>query len=188
MVSSRSRFARIFIFNRKYKVPNFATDEKRRNVSSHFQTPKTIDLIIKIDHMKNQHVMIVFLFLTFLSCTQNKSKTKSYKSDVAFDSVEVEKKFYLYKIDFKKPISKTENIANIVLPQFNRKSDSITLQKVLTKISLMHKLRFVDVAQNSAVFKIYFSAFKTKPTEEKILEEKFIGSFDLVTHKKVVRM
>ena len=34
VVSSRLRFARIFIFNRKYKVPNFATDVKRRNVTS----------------------------------------------------------------------------------------------------------------------------------------------------------
>ena len=32
VVNSRLRFARSFIFNRKYKVPNFATDEKPRNV------------------------------------------------------------------------------------------------------------------------------------------------------------
>ena len=34
VVSSRLRFARIFIFNRKYKVPNFATDEKRRTLGA----------------------------------------------------------------------------------------------------------------------------------------------------------
>ena len=33
VVSSRSRFARNIIFNRKYSVPKFATDAKRENVS-----------------------------------------------------------------------------------------------------------------------------------------------------------
>ena len=32
VVSSRSRFARNIIFNRKYSVPKFATDAKRENV------------------------------------------------------------------------------------------------------------------------------------------------------------
>ena len=32
VVSSRSRFARNIIFNRKYSVPKFATDAKRGNV------------------------------------------------------------------------------------------------------------------------------------------------------------
>ena len=33
VVSSRSRFARNIIFNRKYSVPKFATDAKRENVT-----------------------------------------------------------------------------------------------------------------------------------------------------------
>ena len=36
VVSSRSRFARNIIFNRKYSVPKFATDAKRENVSGNF--------------------------------------------------------------------------------------------------------------------------------------------------------
>ena len=38
VVSSRSRFARNIIFNRKYSVPKFATDAKRENVARNLMT------------------------------------------------------------------------------------------------------------------------------------------------------
>ena len=38
VVNLRLRFARIFIFNRKYKVPNFVTDDKRQKVNGYFKT------------------------------------------------------------------------------------------------------------------------------------------------------
>ena len=40
VVSSRSRFARNIIFNRKYSVPKFATDAKRENVSRNYNRPQ----------------------------------------------------------------------------------------------------------------------------------------------------
>ena len=40
VVSSRSRFARNIIFNRKYSVPKFATDAKRENVGRYFELQK----------------------------------------------------------------------------------------------------------------------------------------------------
>ena len=130
--------------------------------------------------MKKQHLMIIFLFLIFLACTKDKSKNEISKSVIVFDSVKVENKFYLYKTIFKR-----KNVADIVLPEFNRKSDSITLNKVMSKIGSVHNLRFITVAQNSIVFKMYYSPFKKTPEEEKIMEEKFIGTFDLLTNKRV---
>jgi hypothetical protein len=52
VVSSRSRFARIFIFNGKYKVPKFATDEKRRNVMPHCRaTVHPTNIWSKTEHL-----------------------------------------------------------------------------------------------------------------------------------------
>ena len=48
VVSSRSRFARNIIFNRKYSVPKFATDAKRENVSGYFRATEKYWKIIEI--------------------------------------------------------------------------------------------------------------------------------------------
>ena len=63
MVNSFLRFARIFIFNGKYKVPNFATDAKRRNVSGNQSARNR-----KIRKMKNICLILVVFFL--ISCSK----------------------------------------------------------------------------------------------------------------------
>jgi len=46
--NSHFSFARIFIFNGKYAVTKFATDEKRRNVGRKFWEPTKTQKLIKI--------------------------------------------------------------------------------------------------------------------------------------------
>ena len=43
VVSSRSRFARNIIFNRKYSVPKFATDAKRENVGGNTRATQNVE-------------------------------------------------------------------------------------------------------------------------------------------------
>lgn len=86
----------------------------------------------------------------------------------------------MYKI-----ISKRKNVATVILPALNRKSDSVTLNKVMSNICKLHKLRYLTVGQNCAVIKMFYSPFKRTPEEDKMMEEKFIGIFDLVVNKRV---
>ena len=58
VVSSRSRFARNIIFNRKYSVPKFATDAKRENVICDYKpnlhkNETTFDILIFCDDNKS---------------------------------------------------------------------------------------------------------------------------------------
>ncbi len=138
--------------------------------------------------MKKHHLPIIILLFGLQTFAQPKSKVEiACESAIVFDSVLVENKSYQYKVIAKHfaKNKKSGGVGDVLLPQFNRKSDSVTLNKLMSKIGKLHKLRFLNVAQNCAVLKMCHSPFKPTPEEDKMIEEQFIGVFDLLTNKKV---
>ncbi len=134
--------------------------------------------------------MIIMLFFCIQAFGQSKSKVEIVcESEIIFDSIKVENKFYRYKIADKYFVTykNKRGLADVILPEFNRKSDSITLNKVMSKISKLHKLQFLTVAQDCKTLLLYsrLNGRRSTPEEDAIMEEKFIGIFDLLTNKKV---
>ena len=87
MVSSRLRFARIFIFNRKYKVPKFATDEKRRNVSGNATQTQERNAILIPKNMNKNILSCFVIILLISSCVKKEEKKSQNKSQIDSSNV-----------------------------------------------------------------------------------------------------